>query len=128
MKIFKFRVVLDGEYKKIINKISLYEKCNKSLAEDLKVVQNEKNDLSQLINKLQDDKNCIVKKYNDLSKRKNKLRGQVNELKKDLSSTLEQLKLEQLEKQNIIKEFVEFKKTNLLLKSYLVQSLEKHKP
>lgn len=117
MNLFKkFRVVLRNEYNDTKKEIQLVKQANDNLAKALKEKDIEISSLAALTDTIQNDKDKIVKKYNDLSKRKDKLREQVNELKKDLLNTVEQLKLVQQEKENITKEFAEFKKNKFIIK------------
>ncbi len=117
MNLFKkYRVVLRNEYNDTKKEIQLVKQANDNLAKELKEKDIEISSLAALVDTIQEDKDKIVKKYNDLSKRKDKLREQCNDLKKDLTVTLEQLKLVQQEKENITKEFAEFKKNKFVIK------------
>lgn len=117
MNLFKkYRVVLRNEYNDTKKEIQLVKQANDNLAKSLKEKDIEISSLAALTDTIQNDKDKIVKKYNDLYKRKDKLREQVNGLKKDLLNTIEQLKLVQQEKENITKEFAEFKKNKFVVK------------
>ena len=112
----KYQRVLKEEYKSIKDRLNLAEKANKGLATDLKVSQEEIQDLRKTNELINADKKSVEVKYFDLSKRKEKLREQVTELKKEVTSLKEELKLTKEEKSAVEKEYADFKKDKWLIK------------
>lgn len=111
----KYQRVLKEEYKSLRDRLNLAEKANKGLAFDLKVSQEEIQDLRKTNEITNADKKSVEVKCFDLSKRKEKLREQVTNLKKELSSLKEELKLAKEEKSAVEKEYADFKKDKWLI-------------
>lgn len=112
----KYQRVLKEEYKSLKDRLNLAEKANKGLAFDLKVSQEEIQDLRKTNEITTADKKSVEVKYFDLSKRKEKLREQVTDLKKEVTSLKEELKLTKEEKSAVEKEYADFKKDKWLIK------------
>lgn len=112
----KYQRVLKEEYKSLRDRLNLAEKANKGLAFDLKVSQEEIQDLRKINEITNADKKSVEVKYFDLSKRKEKLREQVTDLKKEVTSLKEELKLTKEEKSAVEKEYADFKKDKWLIR------------